>query len=35
VVFNGFFHRYYLRKELMDKQANLNFKLLEINQLRE
>lgn len=33
VILNGYFHRYYLRKELIDKQANLNFKLLEINDL--
>jgi hypothetical protein len=34
VVLNGYFHRYYLRKELINKQANLEFKLLEINDLR-
>lgn len=32
VVLNGYFHRYYLRQELLDKQSNLNFKLKDIGQ---
>ena len=31
VVLNGYYHRYYLRQELIDKQQELNFKLLDID----
>jgi hypothetical protein len=31
-VLNGYFHRYYLRQELLDEQSNLNFKLMDIGQ---
>ena len=34
VVLNGFTHRYYLRQELEPRQDNLNFKLMEINDLK-
>ena len=34
VVLNGYFHRYYLLNELKPKQATLNFKLLDINDLK-
>ena len=31
VVLNGYYHRYYLRQELLDKQQELNFKLLNVD----
>ena len=34
VVLNGYFHRYYLRKELLQKQRGLTFKLVDIHDLK-
>ena len=34
VVLNGYFHRYYLLKELRQRQGTLNFKLVDVNDVK-